>query len=297
MEFLTDRMIEKYFNKDLDQFSENIKHRIYEAYKNDVGEGDITTVAIVKPMKVKAIIKAEEDGILAGIFEVRFLFERLGIKVNRLIKDGSRIKKGDVIMELEGDTRIIFQSERTVLNFLTRLSGIATTTNEMVNKSKMKITGTRKTILPFSDKRAIVLGGGYTHRIGLFSQYLIKDNHISAVQKESNCSRDEAVKECIKRVRENKHDNLSIEIEVENYEEAMIAAKEKPDIIMLDNIKIPEMKKIIEKLKDSDIIIEISGGVTPKNIEDFNELEADVISSGYITHSSKPLDMTLEVLG
>jgi nicotinate-nucleotide pyrophosphorylase (carboxylating) len=272
-----------------------MKERILEAYQNDVGSGDVTTEAIVKPMTVKAIIKSKEDGILAGVYEVRYLFEKLGVKVKPFYNDGDSIKKDSVIIELEGDVRMILQAERTALNFITRLSGIATATNQITSKTKLKITATRKTILPFNDKRAVVLGGGYTHRLGLFDQYLIKDNHINAVQKELNCTRAEAIKECINRVRNNKK-KLAIEIEAENFNEAMIAAEENPDIIMLDNMSITDMKKIVEKLKGSGIILEASGGITSEKIKEIEKAGIDVASSGFITHSFKPLEMSLEML-
>jgi len=273
-----------------------MKETIFEAYKNDVGNGDITTEAIAKPMIVKAIIKSKENGILAGSYEVRHLFEKLDVKVKPLFNDGDEIKKSSIIMEIEGDIRKILQAERTVLNFLTRLSGVATATNQITSKTKLKVAATRKTILPFNEKRAVVLGGAYTHRLGLFDQYLIKDNHISAVQKELNCTHTDAIKECIKRVKKSNKENTAIEIEVENFDEAMVAAEEKPDIIMLDNMKITEMKRIVKKLKGSGIIIEASGGITSENIKEIEKTGVDVASSGYITHSSKPLEMSLEVL-
>jgi len=288
-------MIEKYFNKNLEPFSEKMKEIIFEVYKNDVGNGDITTQAIVKPMTVKAIIKSKENGILAGVYEVRSLFEKLDVEVKPLFDDGDEIKKGSVIMEIEGDIRKILQAERTVLNFISRLSGVATSTNRIVSKTKLKVTATRKTILPFNEKRAVVLGGGYTHRLGLFDQYLIKDNHIAAVQKELNCSHADAIKECIRRVKKTDK-NIAVEIEVENFDEAMAAAEERPDIIMLDNMKIADMERIVKKLKGSGIILEASGGITSENIEGIEKTGVDVVSSGYITHSSKPLDMSLEVL-
>lgn len=288
-------MIEDYFNKDLEPFSEKMKETIFKAYENDVGNGDITTEAIVKPMTVKAVIKSKENGILAGVYEVHSLLEKLNIKIKPLFNDGDEIKKDSIIMEIEGDVRKIIQAERTVLNFLSRLSGVATSTNQIASKTKLKVAATRKTILPFNDKRAVVLGGGYTHRLGLFDQYLIKDNHIRAVQKELNCTHSDAIKECIRRVKEIKK-NIAIEIEVENFDEAMVAAEEKPDIIMLDNMTVNDMKRVVEKLKGSGIILEASGGITSGNIKEIEETGVDVASSGHITHSFKPLDMSLEVL-
>lgn len=289
-------MFEDYYQKDIKPFLEKIKERVYEIYKDDLGNEDVTTEAVVKPMKVKAIIKSNGNGILAGVYEASCLFEKLGIEVKESIKEGSKIKKGDVVIELEGDVKKILQAERTALNFLIRLSGIATATHELVNKSKAKIAATRKTYFPYSDKRAVMIGNGYTHRLGLFDEYLIKDNHISSVQKELNCSRLEAIEECLKRVKEHNKDGKPVEVEVENYEETLTAAKFKPDIIMLDGIDIPEMKKILEELKGSGICLEASGGITPKNIEDYKDVEVDVISSGYLTHSSKALDMSLEIM-
>ncbi len=289
-------MIEKHFNKDLEPFTEKIKGTIFEAYKNDVGNGDITTEAVIKPMIIKAVIKSKEGGILAGVYEVRYLFEKLDVKIKPFFNDGDEIKKGSIIMEIEGDIKKILQAERTVLNFISRLSGVATATNQITKKTRLKVAATRKTILPFNDKRAVVLGGGYTHRLGLFDQYLIKDNHITAVQKELNCSRIDAIKECIRRVKKINRKNIAIEIEVENFAEAMAAAGERPDIIMLDNMKIDDIKRVVKKLRNSGIILEVSGGITSENIRKIEGIGVDVVSSGHITYSFKPLEMGLEVL-
>lgn len=288
-------MIEKYFNKELEPFLGKIKQSIFDAYENDLGSGDITTEAVVKPMAINAVIKSKDEGILAGAYEATSLFEKLGVKVKQIYDDGDEIKKGSVVMELEGDAGKILQAERTALNFITRLSGIATATHEIASKTKLKVAATRKTVLSYNDKRAVVLGGGYTHRLGLFDQYLIKDNHISAVQKELNCTRLEAIKECIRRVKKTNRDK-AIEIEVENFDEAMAATEEKPDIIMLDNIKFSDMKRIVENLKGSGIVVEASGGVISKNIKKVEKTGVNVASSSCITYSSKPLDMALEVL-
>jgi len=287
-------MFEDYLDFDTEPFKEKIKKKVYEMYEDDLGTGDITTEAVIKPMKIKAIIKAKDDGILAGMFEARSLLEKLGIKVKELIKEGSDIKKGDIIIEMEGDARKIMQAERTVLNFLTRMSGIATLTNKMAKETKTKLAATRKTCFSFSDKRAVKNGGGYTHRLGLFDMYLIKGNHIDTICKELKCSRIEAIKECLRRVRERK-DGKKIEIEVESVEEALAAAEEKPDIIMLDWVKIPDVKNIVKLLKKSGICIEASGGVTPDNVKEFGETGVDFVSSGYITYSCKALDMSLEL--
>ena len=288
-------MFEDHLNFDVEPFKNNIKKKVYEMYKDDLGTGDITSEAVLKPMRIKAIIRAKDDGILAGVFEARSLLEKLGIKVKELIKEGSKSKKEDVILEMEGDARKIMQTERTVLNFLSRLSGIATITNKMVKTTKTKLAATRKICFSFSDKRAVKVGGGYTHRLGLFDMYLIKGNHINLVCKELKCSRIEAIKECLRRVKERK-DGKKVEIEVESIEEALAAAEEKPDIIMLDWVKVPDVKKVVKLLKKSGICLEASGGVRPDNIKEFGETGVDFVSSGYITHSCKSLDMSLEIL-
>jgi nicotinate-nucleotide pyrophosphorylase (carboxylating) len=288
-------MFEDYLDFDVEPFKEKIKKKVYEMYEDDIGTGDITTESVIKPINIKAIIKAKDDGILAGVFEAHSLLEKLGIKVKELIKEGSKIKKGDAILEMEGDARKIMQAERTVLNFLIRLSGIATVTNEMVKKTKAKLTATRKTYFSFSDKRAVKVGDGYTHRLGLFDMYLIKGNHIDVVCKELKCSRTEAIKECLRRVKE-KNDGKKVEIEVESVEEALVAAKEKPDIIMLDWVKIPDVRNVVKLLKKSGICLEASGGIKPDNVKEFGETGVDFISSGYITNFCKPLDMSLEII-
>ena len=289
-------MFEDYLKFDLEKYKEKMKKKIYEMYEDDIGTGDITTEAVIKPINIKAIIKVKEDGILAGVFEACSLLEKLGIKVKELVKKGSEIKKGDIIMEIEGDARKIMQAERTVLNFLSRLSGIATLTNKLVNKTKTKVAATRKTYFSFSDKRAVQLGGGYTHRLGLFDQYLIKGNHIDVVKKELNCSRVEAIRECIKRVREQKA-KIPIEIEVQTEEEAIVAVKEKPEMIMFDNWKSPsDIKRVVDKLKNTGIIFEASGGINPDNIEEFGHTGVHFVSLGYLTHSCKPLEMSLKIL-
>jgi len=288
-------MFDEYFQKNVESYKEKIKKKIYQMYEDDIGSGDITSEAVVKPMKIKAIIKSEDNGILAGVFEAHSLLKKLGVNVKELIKDGSKIKKDDIIMEIEGDARKIMQAERSLLNFLTRSSGIATLTNKLVNMSKAKVVATRKTCFSFNDKHAVQLGKGYTHRLGLFDQFLIKGNHIDVVTKELNCSRVEAIRECIKRAREHKN-GIPIEIEVLNEEEALAAAKEKPEMIMFDNWKNPsEIKRIVEKLKDTGICFEASGGINPENIKDFGNTGVHFVSLGYLTHSCKPLEMSLKL--
>jgi nicotinate-nucleotide pyrophosphorylase (carboxylating) len=273
-------MFDKYYQKDIEPFKKKIKEKVKQMYEDDLGSGDVTSESIIKSMKVKAFVKSKGNGILAGIFEARYLLEKLGIEIKKTIREGSKIKKGDIVMEMEGDAKTIMQAERTVVNFLGRASGIATLTNEMVEKSKNKVTATRKTNFAFSDKTALQISKGYTHRLGLFDQYLIKDNHIDIVRSELNCSRIEAIRECLKRAKKHNKDGKIIEVEVESVEEALVAAKERPDIIMFDNMEISEIKKAINQLKNSGICFEYSGGINPDNIEYLFNLVVDFDSSG-----------------
>jgi len=264
-------------------------------YKNDVGAGDMTASAVLPPTQITAIIKAEGDGVLAGMLEARFLLGRLGIKVKSAKDDGSAIGKGCTVLRMEGRARKILSAERTLLNFLTRLSGIATETRRLSRKSKARIAATRKTCLNFSDKRAVQLGGGMAHRLGLFGMILIKDNHIDVVAAELGCSRVSAIGECLKRARR-KSKGRQIEIEVRSIPEALAAARGKPDIIMLDGMGVSQTRRAARLLKRSGILLEASGGIKEGNISAYGNSGADFVSLGALTNACKPLDMSLEVV-
>ena len=277
------------------RFNGEISDSVYRAYEADLGRGDITANSVLKPMKIKAIIKSEDSGILAGMLEARLLLKKLKIHSKEFFKEGARIRKGDTVLELQGDARQILSAERTLLNFLTRLSGIATLTHEMAGKTQARLAATRKTCFQISDKRAVKIGGGATHRLGLFDMVLIKENHIDIVCNELSCPREEAIMECIKRAKR-KSRGMKIEIEVKTVREALCAARGKPDIIMLDGAGLSNVKKAVRLLKGSGICIEASGGITPGNIAKFGKAGVDIVSSGHLTNSCKPLDMSLEVI-
>jgi nicotinate-nucleotide pyrophosphorylase (carboxylating) len=290
----------KFFTPNLKEYEQRIKERAWQALLDDVGEGDITSEAVIKGnKKVRARIIAKEDGILAGIFEVKAIFSKLGIKIEREHKtEGDEIKRGDLLLEIEGNAKDILKAERVALNFLMRASGIATETCKIVKKSASKIAVTRKTApgLLFNDKRAASFGGGLTHRMGLFDGIIIKDNHISVVEHELG-SRIKAIKECIQRAKEWREKNRTkvlIEIEVGNLREAKAAIEGRPDIIMLDNFKPDDIKKVV-KLADG-ITLEASGRITEKNIHKFAKTGVDVLSLGSLTHSPRALDMSLEII-
>jgi nicotinate-nucleotide pyrophosphorylase (carboxylating) len=260
--------------------------------EEDIGRGDITSDALLSDENAKAKIFSKEKCVLAGLEEAKNIFEKLGVEVNAYAKDGCNIRKGAVILNLKGPAKSILAGERTALNFLSRMSGIATLTNKTVEKCRrinpdVKIAATRKTTPGFRyyDKKAVMFGGGISHRYGLYDAILIKDNHIKIVG---------SVEECVKRA---KKTQKKIEIEVENTDDAIKAANAGADTIMFDNFTPENVKRGYEKIKkiNKNIKIEVSGGITPKNITEYVKC-ADVISLGMLTHSVKSVDFSLEII-
>jgi len=275
-----------------------IEEKLRSFLKEDLGQGDITThLLIPEKVIVQAEIIAKETGVAAGIEEAVILLESLGIKAKPLVKDGQKIAKGKVLIKVEGNAKNVLASERTVLNLLARMSGIATFTNRIVRKIrkagyKTVIACTRKTApgLEYFDKKAVLLGGGDTHRLHLDDMILIKDNHIAIVGN---------VKESVKLVKKQASFSKKIEVEVSDVNEAIEAAKAGADIIMLDNFTPEKVKDAINRLKKENlrdkVLIEASGGINEKNIIDFAAAGVDIISLGALTHSAKALDISLEI--
>ncbi|HOI40836.1 MAG TPA: carboxylating nicotinate-nucleotide diphosphorylase [Methanobacterium sp.] len=265
---------------------------------NDLGFEDITTRALIPAgMQVKGQIISKEEGIVAGVKLAVEIFTEFGVETKIMKNDGEKIKKDQVIMELSGDPHNILSLERTVLNLMMRMSGIATLTSKLVELVKnvnpdVIVAGTRKTTpgLQFFEKDAIRSGGGDTHRYRLDDGILIKDNHLALVGD---------VAEAVSRARKYASFTKKIEIEVENTDETLQAARAGADIIMLDNMTPEEVTNVLsvlekEKLRGN-IIIEVSGGINPENIVDFVKTGVDVISTGYMTHSARSLDLSLEL--
>lgn len=257
--------------------------------KEDIGDGDITSNAVLGDEKGIAYIKANESCILAGVEEAKEVFRRLNCDVREIKKDGDEIRVNEKIMEIEGRLKDILAGERLALNFICRMSGIASITHELTKICRRKnpnvvIAATRKTTPGFRkyEKKAVKIGGGMPHRMGLYDGIIIKDNHLACVP----------IKEAIKRV---KKLGMKIEIEVSSIEDAIIAAKEKVDVIMLDNM--PPAKAMLAASKareeNPNVKIEVSGGITPENITNYTF--ADIISLGWITHSVKSKDFSLEI--
>lgn len=263
--------------------------------EEDAPFGDVTSEAVIpEGTKARAVIIAKQDGVIAGVEEAKALFEHFGVKVSVRKRDGEEVRKGDVILELEGDARAILLVERTALNVMGRMSGIATEVRRLVEKvkavnSKVRIAGTRKTLLRPIDKRAILIGGGEPHRFSLSDAILIKDNHLALVPLE----------EAIRRAKEFSVYKV-VEVEVESLEDALRAVKAGADVVMLDNMTPEEIERTIEALRREGlrerVKIEVSGGITPENIGEYARLDIDVISLGYLTHSVKNFDVSLEIV-
>lgn len=271
-----------------------LKQMVYE----DIGFEDITTNALIpEDIEARGEIIAKENGIIAGIDTVNYLIDEFKIKKVVHKKDGDKIAINDTIMEIEGDARIILSLERTILNFLMRMSGIATLTFNTLQKIRevnknVILACTRKTTpgLQIFEKNAVKIGGGDTHRFRLDDCVLIKDNHIEIVG---------SVKEALIKAKQNVSFTKKIEIEVETLEDTIDAAKNGADIILLDNMSPNEIKDILSSLEAinlrNNVLIEASGGINPENILDYAKTSVNIISTGYLTHSAKALDLSLEI--
>lgn len=257
-------------------------------------EGDLTSDSLFTDEIAKANVIAKEDCIIAGLEELVIIFNKTGLQTKLNFKDGDFVTKGAIVATINGSIRSILKSERLALNFICKMSGIATETKKLVDKCKVinpniSVAGTRKTTPGFRkyEKKAIVLGGGEAHRYGLYDVVLIKDNHIKGAG---------SVKKVIEQIKK-KVTNKIIEIEVENERDACTAARMNVDVIMLDNFKPENGERIAKKIRNINgrILIETSGGINNKNIIKYASF-ADRISLGYLTHSIKAKNFSLELV-
>lgn len=273
--------------------SKQIEKIIKNALSEDIGRGDITTQATVSDKKTgRALSVAKDDFVIAGIdiFEATFKFIDKNIKVKKLIKDGCRAKKGDIIAEVSGRLSSILKAERVSLNLFQRMCGIATLTAKYIRAvrgTKAKILDTRKTApgIRVLDKMAVRCGGGHNHRIGLYDGVLIKDNHIAAAR---------GITAAVKAQRKNISRILKIEVETKNIKEVKEALDNGVDIIMLDNMSVPAMKKAVDFVNGR-ALIEASGNVDLRNVADIASTGVDFISVGELTHSVKAADISLKI--
>ncbi len=266
---------------------------IKQALKEDIGSGDVTTNLVVKSDQiVNAEIIAKSEGILAGCDIVRMVFKCLDpkVKVRFNLKDGERFHSGQVIAQISGKATALLSGERTALNFLCRLSGIASLTRkfvDMISDTKAKILDTRKTtpLLRDWEKYAVRVGGGTNHRMGLYDMILIKDNHIKVAGN---------ITEAIKRVQKNNKKRLLMEVEAKNLKEVREALALKVPVIMLDNMNIRQITQAV-KLAKGKAKLEVSGGVNLRNVRKIAQTGIDYISVGAITHSAPIVDMSMKI--
>ena len=264
------------------------------ALKEDITSEDISTNAVYKNDRLAEIsLYSKEDGILAGLDVFKRVFELLdnSVEFTEYKKDGDKLLNKDLILKIRADIKTILSAERTALNYLQRMSGIATYTQKMMealDDKNIKLLDTRKTTpnMRIFEKYAVRVGGGYNHRYNLSDAIMLKDNHINAAG---------SVTEAIKLTREYSPFIKKIEIEVEDLNGVEEAVKAGADIIMLDNMDIETTKKAI-KIINKKAIIECSGNIDITNINRFKGLEIDYVSSGAITHSAKILDLSLKNL-
>ncbi|MBI5746384.1 MAG: carboxylating nicotinate-nucleotide diphosphorylase [Nitrospirae bacterium] len=272
-----------------------IRSLIESALAEDIGSGDITTSSIFpEPVKAEGRIRAKEECIVAGAEiarEVFFTIDHAPALDVTAIADGSRVKPGDTILFISGDGRTILKGERVALNFLQRLSGIATLTSkylEMIDGFDVKILDTRKTTPGLRDieKGAIRIGGGYNHRFSLSQAVLIKDNHIILAG---------GISEAIARVKKRITHHLNLEVEVSNPAEAEEAFHAGADMLLLDNMDIESIREVVKTINRR-IPIEVSGGVDLLRVREIAGAGVDYISIGALTHSARAVDMSMDIV-
>ena len=266
------------------------------AFAEDIGDGDHTTLCCIPEDAIgQSHLLIKEDGILAGVEVAKKVFSRFDpdMKVEVLMGDGSRVKKGDIAMVVSGKVRSLLQTERLMLNIMQRMSGIATMTDRYVERLKgthTRVLDTRKTTpgMRMLEKQAVKIGGGVNHRIGLFDMILLKDNHVDFAGGIVN-----AIDRCHKYLDE-KGLKLKIEIEVRNFDElSQVLEHGGVDRIMLDNFSVADTKKAVDIIGGR-FETESSGGITIDTIRDYAEQGVDFVSVGALTHSVKGLDMSFK---
>jgi len=284
--------------KDLNQYF-SLRDSLVRFLREDIGKGDLTSEYVVdESLKSSSFIVCKSEvAVVAGLEEAQTIFEICNCDSKPLVIDGDIVRKGRKVMKIEGNTRSILKAERTALNLIMRMSGIATDTKKFVDIARsisndIKITGTRKTApgLRFFDKKSIVLGGGFAHRNSLDEMILIKDNHLAVTK---------SIRRSISMAKQKSGKNMIIECEISDIKSSLEAIENGADIIMLDNFSPQEALKTILYLKKAGlrkkILIEISGGVNLSNIKEYASTLPDMISVGSLTHSSKSVDFSLEI--
>ena len=263
------------------------------ALSEDIGTGDITTDYLVSSQsKGRGIIVAKEDLVLAGLDIAKAVFQRLDpeMRLQSAYADGAEIVRGETVLSLEGSLRALLTAERPALNFLQHLSGIATHVRTYLNAlqhRRVRLVDTRKTTPGWRvlEKYAVRMGGGHNHRMGLFDGILIKDNHIAA------CG---GIQQAVAAARKQMSHLIKIEVEVSDLAGVQEALESGVDIIMLDNMDIPRIREAVSVIQNR-AIVEVSGGVTLKQLNALAETGVDLISVGALTHSARAVDLSMRI--
>ncbi len=273
----------------------DVEHLIRMALDEDIGPGDITTENLVDSDHTgQGIVVAKEKLVIAGLEIAERVFRTLDthVQFDSSYKDGDFIEAGDPVIQVNGTLRALLMGERTALNFLQRLSGIATHVRSfvhMIEKKTVRLVDTRKTTPGWRtlEKYAVRIGGAFNHRMGLYDGVLIKDNHIAA------CG---GIEEAVSRIRESISHLVKIEVEVTDLSEVKAALDSGADVIMLDNMEVHQIKEAVS-LIDGNALVEISGGVTKENLSVLAETGVDLISAGALTHAARSVDLSMKITG
>jgi len=276
-----------------------VEHAVRSFLAEDIGYGDITTNALIdSKQEAEGRVVCQESAIVAGIEEALFLLELTGCQGTAKARDGERVKAGTMILSALGPARALLGVERTLLNLLAHMSGVATATVDLVSianresRGKVRIACTRKTLpgLRYFEKRAVKLGGGDMHRLRLDDAVLIKDNHLELAG---------SVGECVRKAKEKVSFTKKVEVEVTNADQAVEAAKAGADIILLDNMTPKEVERSVSMLQvenlRNQVLLEVSGGIRKENLASYVKTGVDVISVGAITHSAPAIDLSMEI--
>lgn len=267
--------------------------------QEDIGTGDITSASVLpqhRAVYATILCTGSNESITCGLEEAQTVFDICGCSTELVMRDGSLVRKGDVVMNVRGEARSVLKAERTALNLVMRMSGIATITRAFVtlvqqSDPEVKIAGTRKTApgLRYFDKKAITIGGGYSHRMRLDDMVLIKDNHLEVA---------ESIEKTVQAAKDKVGAGVKIECEVKNTEEAIRAANAGADVIMLDNFSPSEAESAVRAIRElgTPVEIELSGGINLGNVIDYVKAKPNIISIGYLTHSSAAIDYSLAIV-
>ena len=267
--------------------------------QEDIGTGDITSASVLpqhRAVYATILCTGSNESITCGLEEAQTVFDICGCSTELVMRDGSLVRKGDVVMNVRGEARSVLKAERTALNLVMRMSGIATITRAFVtlvqqSDPEVKIAGTRKTApgLRYFDKKAITIGGGYSHRMRLDDMVLIKDNHLEVA---------ESIERTVQAAKDKVGAGVKIECEVKNTEEAIRAANAGADVIMLDNFSPSEAESAVRAIRElgTPVEIELSGGINLGNVIDYVKAKPNIISIGYLTHSSAAIDYSLAIV-